>query len=124
MGPTLVAGTRETYGRLHAQVLARLPEPGSWHRRLVDWALVAQPTAVQRQLGYWLIRRPLRDVLGFSRTRVPLLVGEALAPDTQAFFQALAIEVRTWPDPAQWYSPPPWSARQLNGWIDGDSQLA
>jgi len=124
LGPTLVAGTRETYGRLHAQVLARLPEPGSWRRRLVDWALVAQPGVLQRQLGYWLIRRPLRDVLGFSRTRAPLLVGEALAPDTQAFFQALAIEVRTWPDPAQWYSPPPWPAPQVNGWIDGGSQLA
>lgn len=124
LGPTLVAGTRETYGRLHAQVLARLPEPGSWRRRLVDWALVAQPGGLQRQLGYWLIRRPLRDILGFSRTRAPLLVGEALAPDTQAFFQALAIEVRTWPDPAQWYSPPPWPAAQVNGWIDGGSQLA
>lgn len=124
LGPTLVVGTRETYGRLHAQVLARLPESGSWRRRLVDWALEAQPGVLQRHLGYWLIRRPLRDVLGFSRTRTPLLVGEALAPQTQAFFQALAIEVRTWPDPAQWYSPPPWPAPQANGWIDGGSQLA
>jgi long-subunit acyl-CoA synthetase (AMP-forming) len=124
LGPTLVAGTRETYERLHAQVLARLPEPGSWRRRLVDWALVAHPGALQRHLGYWLIRRPLRDVLGFSRTRAPLLVGEALAPHTQAFFQALAIEVRTWPDPAQWHRPTTWPAPLVNGWIEDSTQPA
>ena len=124
LGPTLVAGTRETYERLHAQVLARLPEPGSWRRRLVDWALVAHPGALQRHLGYWLIRRPLRDVLGFSRTRAPLLVGEALAPPTLAFFQALAIEVRTWPDPAQWHRPAPWPAPLVNGWIEDSTQPA
>jgi long-subunit acyl-CoA synthetase (AMP-forming) len=124
LGPTLVAGTRDTYERLHAQVLARLPEPGSWRRRLVDWALVANPGALQRHLGYWLIRRPLRDVLGFSRTRVPLLVGEALAPPTLAFFQALAIEVRSWPDPAQWHRPLPWPAPLGNGWIEDSTQPA
>lgn len=124
LGPTLVAGTRETYERLHTQILARLPEPGSWRRRLVDWALVAHPGALQRHLGYWLIRRPLRDVLGFSRTRAPLLVGEALAPPTLAFFQALAIEVRTWPDPAQWHRPAPWPAPLVNGWIEDSTQPA
>jgi long-subunit acyl-CoA synthetase (AMP-forming) len=124
LGPTLVVGTRETYQRLHTQVLARLPEPGSWRRRMVDWALVAHPGALQRHLGYWLIRRPLRDVLGFSRTRAPLLVGEALAPPTLAFFQALAIEVRTWPDPAQWHRPAPWPAPLVNGWIEDSTQPA
>jgi len=101
-----------------------LPEPGSWRRRMVDWALVAHPGALQRHLGYWLIRRPLRDVLGFSRTRAPLLVGEALAPPTLAFFQALAIEVRTWPDPAQWHRPAPWPAPLVNGWIEDSTQPA
>jgi long-subunit acyl-CoA synthetase (AMP-forming) len=124
LGPTLVAGTRETYERLHAQVLARLPEPGSWRRRMVDWALVAHPGALQRHLGYWLIRRPLRDVLGFSRTRAPLLVGEGLTPPTLAFFQALAIEVRTWPDPAQWQRPESWPAPLVNGWIEDSTQPA
>ena len=124
LGPTLVAGTRDTYERLHAQVLARLPAPGSWRRRLVDWALVAHPGALQRHLGYWLIRRPLRDVLGFSRTRAPLLVGEALSPSTLAFFQALAIDVRTWPDPAQWHRPVPWPAPPVNGWIEDSTQPA
>ena len=124
LGPTLVAGTRETYERLHAQVLARLPEPGGWRRRLVDWALETRPGVLNRHVGYWLIRRPLRDVLGFSRTRAPLLVGEALAAPTQAFFQSLAIEVRTWPDPAQWHHLAPWPAPRVNGWIEDSMQSA
>ncbi|PKM30714.1 MAG: long-chain fatty acid--CoA ligase [Gammaproteobacteria bacterium HGW-Gammaproteobacteria-11] len=124
LGPTLVAGTRETFSRLHMQILQRLPEPGSRSRRLIDWALAKRPTVWQRSLGYWLVRRPLRDALGFSRTRAPLLVGEELAADTQAFFDVLGIEVRTWPDPAQWRQPVVPAARQVDGWIDGGSQLA
>lgn len=124
LGPTLVAGTRETYERLHAQILARLPEPGGWRRRLVDWALKTRPGVLNRHVGYWLIRRPLRDVLGFSRTRAPLLVGEALAAPTQAFFQSLAIEVRTWPDPEQWHHLAPWPVPRVNGWIEDSMQSA
>jgi long-subunit acyl-CoA synthetase (AMP-forming) len=105
LGPTLVAGTRETYERLYRYALERLPESGSWSRRLVDWALAAQPGLLQRQLGNWLVRRPLRDVLGFSRTHAPLLVGDALPPETQAFFQALGIRVRQWGDTAHWEAP-------------------
>ena len=102
LGPTLVAGTRETYERLHRQVLERLPQTGSWSRKWVDWALAPRPGLLQRHLGYWLVRRPLRDVLGFSRTRVPLLVGDALGPEARAFFDALAIEVRQWDDSPPW----------------------
>lgn len=105
LGPTLVAGTAQTYGRLHELVQSRLPQPGSVQRRLVDWALAKQPGAVRRVLGEWLVRRPLRDVIGFTRTRAPLLVGEPLPMDTLTFFAALGIEVRAWPDPAQWHGP-------------------
>lgn len=105
LGPTLVAGTLETYGRLHELVLSRLPQPGSVQRRLVDWALAPKPGAARKVLGEWLVRRPLRDVIGFTRTRAPLLVGEPLPADAQAFFAALGIDVRAWPDPAQWHSP-------------------
>lgn len=105
LGPTLVAGTAQTYGRLHALILSRLPRPGSAQRRLVDWALAKKPGAARKVLGEWLVRRPLRDVIGFTRTRAPLLVGEPLPADAQAFFAALGIEVRAWPDPAQWHSP-------------------
>lgn len=98
LGPSLVLGTRETYGRLQQRVRERLPLPGSPSRRLVDWAL--------RGKGGWigevLVRRPLRDVLGFSRTRVALLVGPALEEDTQRLFAGLGIEVRSWPAAERW----------------------
>ncbi|KEZ67494.1 hypothetical protein C1E_0214740 [Pseudomonas amygdali pv. tabaci str. ATCC 11528] len=49
------------------------------------------PGAVRRWLGYWLIRRPLLDVLGMSRLAKPLLAGDALTPQSEAFFTALGI---------------------------------
>ncbi|GAA5785832.1 AMP-binding protein [Chitiniphilus shinanonensis] len=106
LGPTLVAGTRETWGRLADQVQQRLPLPGSLRRRLVDTAL-APPRSWPGRLwhgiaGYWLVRRPLRDVLGLTRTRVPLLVGEPLTEPAARLLAQLGVTVRGWPDPAQW----------------------
>ncbi|MNZ37816.1 feruloyl-CoA synthase [compost metagenome] len=124
LGPTLVAGTRETYGRLYELAQSRLPQPGSRHRALVDWALTPAPGALRRLLGHWLVRRPLRDVLGFSRTHAPLLVGEPLPEQAQGFFAGLGVVVRTWPDPAEWHSPPTRPVPAVSGWIDGSSQLA
>lgn len=124
LGPTLVAGTRETYGRLYELALARLPQPGTLQRRLVDWALARRPGLLRRTLGYALVRRPLRDVLGFSRTHAPLLVGEPLAEEAQQFFAGLGVVVRTWPDPAEWQRPPQRPVPAVSGWIDGSSQLA
>ncbi|MCY1268734.1 AMP-binding enzyme [compost metagenome] len=122
LGPTLVLGTRETYGRLHAQVLERLPLPGSLRRRLVDWALAPVSGGLRRQLGHWLIRRPLRDVLGFGRTRVPLLVGAPLEPAGQRFFASLGIEVRNWPVAEQWHSPSPLPRPASESWRGGKVQ--
>ena len=126
LGPTLVAGTRETYGRLYELAQARLPQPGTLSRRLVDWALVLRPGLLRRTLGQALVRRPLRDVLGFSRTRAPLLVGEPLDEAAQQFFAGLGVAVRTWPDPAEWQRPAqrPATSPALGGWIDGGSQPA
>lgn len=124
LGPTLVAGTRETYGRLYAQVQARLPPPGSAQGRLVDWALARRSGLLRQMLGDWLVRRPLRDVLGFSRTRVPLLVGEPLPQEVQAFFAGLGVAVRAWPDPAEWHSPPAHPEPAVGGWLADGSQPA
>ncbi len=114
LGPTLVLGTRETWGRLHAQMQQRLPLPGTLRRRLVAWALAPTPGPLNRLLGHWLVRRPLRDVLGLSRTRVPLLVGAPLQTEAQALFAALGVDVRNWPAPERWFA-----ARQpaASGWI-------
>lgn len=104
LGPTLVAGTKTTFMRLQAQVQDRLPLPGTPWRQLVDWALATDTRSSQfrKWLAELIIIRPLRDVLGFSRTRVPLLVGEALPAASAAFFAALGVKVRNWPDVTDW----------------------
>ncbi len=91
LGPTLVLGTRESYARLELWARERLPSPGTFAHALYRWAMAPAKGLIRRQLGYWLIRRPLLDVLGMSRLSKPLLAGEALTPQSQAFFAALGI---------------------------------
>ncbi|WP_437884360.1 AMP-binding protein [Pseudomonas sp. LRF_L74] len=98
LGPSLVLGTRETYGRLLALLQERLPLAGTWRRRWLERVLAGKGGV----LGNWLIRRPLRDVIGFSRARVALLVGAPLDEEARRFFDGLGIEVRTWPAQECW----------------------
>ncbi|KIQ36500.1 AMP-binding protein [Pseudomonas viridiflava] len=91
LGPTLVLGTRESYARLELRARERLPLPGTFAHALYRWAMAPAKGLIRRQLGYWLIRRPLLDVLGMSRLSKPLLAGDALTPQSQAFFAALGV---------------------------------
>jgi len=100
LGPTLVLGTRESYARLEQWARERLPLPGTLAHRLYRWAMVSDEQVIRRWLGYWLIRRPLLDVLGMSRLRVPLLVGPALSQESSAFFAALGIHPGNWQEPS------------------------
>src|SRR5690606_33960941 len=102
LGPTLVLGTKETYDRLSGWVQARLPEPGSWRRNLVDWALQPELRGPNRWLAELLVRRPLRDVIGFTRTRHPLVVGVLPGGESARLFQALGIQIRNWDDGHSW----------------------
>ena len=99
LGPTLVLGTRESYGRLELWARERLPLPGTLSHRLYHWAMALSGNGVRRWLGHWLIRRPLLDVLGMSRLRVPLLVGPALTPQSAEFFAALGVRPGNWQEP-------------------------
>ncbi|WP_248796224.1 AMP-binding protein [Pseudomonas sp. MWU13-2105] len=103
LGPTLVLGTRESYARLEQWARERLPLPGTLGYQLYRWAVVSDVGFFRRWLGYWLIRRPLLDVLGMSRLRVPLLVGPGLTRESAEFFGTLGIRPRNWQEPpAQW----------------------
>lgn len=113
LGPTLVVGTRDTYQRLESMVRARLPLPDSLLGRFVTYALRTDGSILQRLLGYWLIRRPLRDVIGLSRIRVPLLIGPALAQESLQFFKSLNIHIRTWDKVANWRTLPATTTRQV-----------
>jgi len=98
LGPTLVAGTRDTYARLAALVKTRLPAEGTLMRGLIDRVLGDGQRRAPVLLAA-LVRRALREVIGFTRVRSPLLVGADLDADTRQFFAALGIQVRHWPEP-------------------------
>ena len=98
LGPTVLLGNQASYAALEQRIRARLPLPGSLADRLFQWATRSEPTAWSRHIGNGLIRRPLRDVMGFSRLRSPLLVGEPLPPSTAAFYRTLGIVPRACPD--------------------------
>lgn len=105
IGPTLVAGTAQTYQRLESLIHSRLPTPGSLSRSILDWSLQTkkQSSALRKCLAYYLIIRPLKDVIGFSYTRVPLLVGEPLSVPTANFFASLQINIKHWPNATHWH---------------------
>ncbi|MFM0500868.1 AMP-binding protein [Paraburkholderia caffeinilytica] len=102
LAPTLVAGTRETYARVAQLVDDRLPGARSWRRRLINRAQRKQGAPLARALTWWLITRPLREVIGFSRTHAALVIGPPLDDKTAALFEALRVDVRAWPDAGDW----------------------
>jgi len=125
LGPTLVAGTRATYGRLAALVEQHLPPPGSALRGLIDAALRPEASWWLRALSYYPLRRPLCDVLGLNRARAPLLIGAPLDEKDQRFFAALGVRVRPWPDSNTWQRQPAHPAHAAAGsalWTAADTQ--
>ncbi|KLU23795.1 hypothetical protein EOS_24475 [Caballeronia mineralivorans PML1(12)] len=106
LAPTLVAGTRETYGRVARLVDARLPGEGSIRRRLLDSLSDERSSRLLRFVAWWGVARPLREVIGFRRTHAALVVGAALDDNAARLFNALRIDVHAWPDDGQWHRLP------------------
>lgn len=108
LGPSLVLGTAATFQRLHALTQSRWPLKGSWQFAIVEWGLRAYQKRVPllAAIASVLVIRPLKDVLGLANTRVPLLVGEPLAKETEQFFLAIGIQVRGWPEESAWQTSP------------------
>lgn len=106
LGPTLVAGTASTYQRLYSLTQSRWPLQKSWQYSLVQWGLKVCQRRVPllSTIARWLVTAPLKDVLGLSHTRVPLLVGEPLSNEAEQFFSAIGIQVRGWPEETTWHT--------------------
>jgi long-chain acyl-CoA synthetase len=102
LAPTLVAGTRETYARVARLVDDRLPGAESLRRKLLRRAQQAHGGPLTRALTWWLITRPLREVIGFERTHAALVAGPPLDDETAALFRALRVDVQAWPDAGDW----------------------
>lgn len=106
LAPTLVAGTSQTYARVAQLVDERLPGERSWRLRLVLRAMRGTDGRFANALIWFAITRPLREIIGFSRTHAALVVGPALDEKTAALFRALRVDVHAWPDADQWQSLP------------------
>ncbi len=102
LAPTLVAGTRETYARVAQLVDDRLPGPRSWRRRLISRIQRRQAGPLERTVTWWFITRPLREVIGFSRTHAALVIGAPLDDTTATLFEVLRIDAHAWPDSSDW----------------------
>ncbi|MDF3833329.1 AMP-binding protein [Cupriavidus basilensis] len=102
LAPTLVAGTRETYARLAQLVDDRLPGPHTWRRKLLASSQSRRSGPLTRAIAWWLVARPLREVIGFSRTHAALVTGPALNDSTAALFAALRVDVHAWPETGAW----------------------
>ena len=100
IAPTVLVGTSTSYGRLAGLVGDELSPPSSWRSRIAAWALARPSGGLASLMARLLVHRPLRDLLGLARTRVPLLVGEPATPTTQAMFDSLRLTLRPLPDPS------------------------
>ena len=94
--PTIVAATGATYARLRQRLSDNLPATGTRLRSAVDAGLAASPRDwVRRALGGWLIRRPLRTILGLRRAALALVLDETPpAPEARELFAQLGVPLR------------------------------
>jgi hypothetical protein len=94
LGPTLFAATSPTYADLHREIMESVAPEGSLSRRVVDWGLAKDGGVLRASFGEWCLRRPLRDVIGFSRVKTALVLGE-MPDDTVAdLFARLGTPLR------------------------------
>lgn len=104
LGPSFVAGTAETYQRLFNQLQNRLPETGTLRRRFVEWSL-RQPVSrfsINSLIARFAVISPLKDVIGFSRIKVALLIGDPLSSEAEKFFNDIGITIKNWDDYLNW----------------------
>jgi acyl-CoA synthetase (AMP-forming)/AMP-acid ligase II len=95
--PTIVAATGTAYERLQQQVADNLPRPGGLIRRAVDAGLASTAGGVRGALGSWLVRRPLREVLGLRRVAVALELGASAPAAAQELLARLGVPLRALP---------------------------
>lgn len=99
LAPSFIVGTAHAYQDLVARVAERAPLPGTFNHWLYQWAMAApgQQSLLRQWAGYWLVRRPLLDVLGLGRVKAAVLAGSELDPRSRQFLAALGVTPRTWP---------------------------
>ena len=94
--PTIVAATAASYEQLRQRVADNLPAVGTRLRTAVDAGLAASPkNRARRVLGGWLVRRPLREILGLRRAALALVLDEEPPPvAARELFAQLGVPLR------------------------------
>jgi long-chain acyl-CoA synthetase len=109
MGPTYLLATPRVLETLLKQVSLRMEETGGFNQALYRYSMaVARRVSARTLAGEsvstgdrlmsmasdFLMRGPLRDVLGMSKVRLAYTAGDAIDPDLLMFFRALGINLR------------------------------
>jgi hypothetical protein len=76
-------------------VMESLAPKGTVSRRIVDWGLANDDGALRSLLGEWLVRRPLREVTGFSRVTTAIVLGPPPADTVVDLFARLGIRLHS-----------------------------
>jgi len=105
VGPEYLLFTPRQWEMLASDVQAHMLDAGPIRRALYGWAVKAGATArkpdasfLQRRLALpiaeRLVLRPIRDVLGLSKTSAVLSGGSGLSPELFRLFHALGVSLR------------------------------
>jgi len=99
IGPHFVLLAPRVWESLAADVQARMMDASPFKRWIYQWCIrraIAsfKQTGKPSRLAYWLIFKPLKDRLGFSRLRSAATGGAALGPDTFKFFLSMGVPLR------------------------------
>ena len=95
--PTIVAASGTAYERLRQQVADNLPAPGGLIRKAVDAGLTSTIGGARGALGWWLVRRPLREVLGLKRVQAALVLGAPAPAASEELLARLGVRLRVLP---------------------------
>jgi long-chain acyl-CoA synthetase len=109
LGPTIVLAPPRIWENLLTQVQVRADDASPLKRRvfnyfkevaerrellLQDGKSVPLGTSMAYAIGEYLVYAPLRDLLGFRKTRWAVTGGAPLGPDTFRFFRSIGINLK------------------------------
>jgi len=99
IGPHFVLLAPRVWETIAADVQARMMDASPFKRWIYQFCIRRaiesfKKTGKPSKLAYWLIFKPLKDRLGFSRLRSAATGGAALGPDTFKFFLSMGVPLR------------------------------